>query len=568
MMYPVNNGGARRIIDLISFFKKKNYTIGLIVYNFKGHHDFLMNKVDSLWIFEKRKTRVDEKSFLQRQKDRSFNDFAFNIIMEQLPGVVISVFAWTSDILYRLPKRILTFLDTIDIQHKRTINALKSGGELNDRFCSREEETNELYKADILIAIQKKEKKILEGMCPGKKVILVEYAPQNIKKIETARESKKMLFVGNLYDPNIRGIKLFLDNCWQQVKKQVPGAELFICGKVCEAIEYYKTLNGVKLLYYVDDLLDYYQKAAIVLNVSLYGTGLPIKSVEALSLGKCLVCTEVSVSALEDDIEKIPAVISEYADMAEKITFLLENPKERIKIEVKARNYAEKKFTPQKVYSELEEIIEKHVDILSTIENPLCITNGDFEVWTHKGPYCWIAGGGKVTKVSSLEDPRARVRLQLTSRDKVFCIFQSIKLRNLEGAFVSGQLTAKCSEPQKMFFTIAIQANEKWIKVAKSEHSGNGEWEELTASIKIPLKIDDPNAEIKFECRLEQGAQQAAFISNARSQVLPPGYSGTFNAPPSKNNGIASQNHNIFKIRKVFTFLKQRALNLKNYFRR
>ena len=568
IMYPVNNGGARRILDLISFFKKKDYSIGLIAYDFNGHRDFLINKVDFLWLFEGKKPRVDYKSFLQRQKDRSFNDFAISIIMEQMPGVVISIFAWTSDILYRLPKGILTFLDTIDIQHMRTINARKAGGELSDRYCSREEETTELYKADILIAIQKKEKQLIEEMCPGKKVILVEYAPQNLKKIKTSGESKKILFVGNLYDPNIRGIKLFMDNCWQQVKNNIPQAELFICGEVCKAIEDYKTLNGVKLLYYVDDLLEYYRETAIVLNVSLYGTGLPIKTVEALSMGKCLVCTEVAVSSLDDDIEKIPAVISGYADMAEKIIFLLENPGKRIKIENKAYNYSKNRFIQEKIYSQLLGIIEQHVNLLPRIESPLYIINSDFELWTYENLDDWIVGGEAVSKAEIPEDPQAKVRLQLASPDEIICIFQCFKLTNLKGVFLHAQLTAKCSEPHRLFFVIAIRADKKWIKVARSEHPGNGEWEELTASIEIPREIRDPNAEIKVECRLEKGARQAAFLSKVKNQVLPPGYFSAFNDALSKDNGIITHKHNIFKLRKVFTFLKKRALKLRNYFRR
>ena len=513
IMYPVNNGGARRILDLISFFKKENYSIGFIAYNFPGHYEFLTQKVDSLWLFSGERTRADNKTFLLRQKDLSFNDFAVSIILEHMPGVVISIFAWTSDILYRLPKTILTFLDTIDIQHMRAVNALKAGGELNDRSCSREEETDELYKADILIAIQRKEKQILEEMCPGKKVILAEHAPPGLEKIETRRESQKLLFVGNLYDPNIRGIKLFLDKCWERVKNRVPGAELCICGKVCDALEDYKTLEGVKLHYYVEDLNEFYRQAAIVLNVSLYGTGLPIKTVEALAMGKCLVCSEAAASPLEEEVEKIPAVITGVAEMAEKISFLLENPEERIKIENKAWNYAKDRFIPGRTYSQLHDIIDRHFTLMPRIKNSLVIVNSDFDVWVNDRLFGWITGGKTVSKAEIPGDLQAKIRLRLAAPDMMICIFQGFSLKNLEGTVVRAQLTAKCSEAKKLFLIVAIREHEKWIKVTKTAHPGNGKWEVLTAGMEVPMKIDDPNAEIKFECRLEKGARKSAFIS-------------------------------------------------------
>jgi hypothetical protein len=199
--------------------------------------------------------------------------------------------------------------------------------------------------------------------------------------------------------------------------------------------------------------------------------------------------------------------------MAGKIIFLLKKPGKRIKIQDKAWNYAKTRFIPEKVYSELGRIIEQHVNILPRIKNPLYIVNSDFEVWTQKGLYGWRIGGETVSKAEIPDDPQAKVRLQLASPNKIICIFQGCKLKNLEGAFVRAHLTAKCSEPQKLFFVIAVQANEKWIKVARSAHPGDGQWKQLTDGIEIPREINDPNAEIKFECRLEKGAQQPAFIS-------------------------------------------------------
>ncbi|MCK5058969.1 MAG: glycosyltransferase family 4 protein [Candidatus Aminicenantes bacterium] len=524
-MYPVNNGGARRIIDLISYFKEKNHKVGLIAYDFKGHHDFFVDRVDSLWLFERKEKKKHAESFLQRHKDPGFANFAIDTIIKENPAAVISIFAWTADILYHLPKRILTFLDTIDIQHMRSINAKKSGGALDDRNCAKEEEINELYKTDILIAIQRKDKEFLERLCPTKKVILVEHAVHGSQRIYTAEESKKLLFVGNLYDPNVRGIKLFLDKCWRKIRKEIPHAEILICGQVCSAIEDYKKRKGVKLLYYVDDLLDYYRKAAVVLNVSLYGTGLPIKTVEALSLGKCVVCSKAAVDVLEEKIEEVPVILPDHDNMAQKIIHLLKNPEERKKIETEAWDYANKRFVPEKIYAELEGIIEDHVRISNNLHNPFYIINGDFETWTGNKSYNWKVSGEKVLK--------AKTGLKLTPKNMSISIFQEFSAVNAGGFHVSTRMRAKYGEGHKLFLIIAVRTGGKWIKVVRTEHSGSGEWEEVETGLEIPQDINDPQAQIKFEIRLIKGAKEAAYISQVESWVISAGAA----VPPGKNTG-------------------------------
>jgi len=55
------------------------------------------------------------------------------------------------------------------------------------------------------------------------------------------------------------------------------------------------TVHGV-----VPDMADAYRRAAVVLAPLRFGTGLKIKSVEALSYGRPLICSPVAAEGMED----------------------------------------------------------------------------------------------------------------------------------------------------------------------------------------------------------------------------------------------------------------------------
>ena len=68
----------------------------------------------------------------------------------------------------------------------------------------------------------------------------------------------------------------------------MPHAELAIAGSICEALSGHK---DVVLMGMLDDLSTAYESAAIVVNPMQFGTGLKIKSLEAMSYSKPLVTT-------------------------------------------------------------------------------------------------------------------------------------------------------------------------------------------------------------------------------------------------------------------------------------
>ena len=293
-------------------------------------------------------------SFILRKIDHSLCRYAGNIAFKQHPVAVICEFAWTAKALDYVPDSVLKICDTHDIQHLRRKNAQASGSDLPYHDCTREEECGELSRADILLAIQEKEFEALIEMCPNSRVVLAEHAVTELRKLSSPEESKTVFFVGNLYDPNVVGLKSFLSDAWPKIATRVPNAQLVVCGKVCEAFD--EKLKNVQFKGVVEDLLPYYANAAVVINPVTYGSGLKIKTVEALSFGKCLVSTQAGAYGIRHD--DAPFVVCDsIAEMSDQIVFLLENVSERKKREQKTWDYAVNRFSPNAVYGEFEKVL-------------------------------------------------------------------------------------------------------------------------------------------------------------------------------------------------------------------
>jgi len=274
------------------------------------------------------------------------------------PRAVIAQFAWTARALDEVPKGVLKLLDTHDVQHLRRDRAREAGGDLPGHVCTREEEVRELSRADVLLGIQRHEATLLSDLCPKKPVVLVEHAENTRCPLPSPRDSKSVLFVGSLYDPNVQGLRRFLDAAWPKIRAAVPTAELQLCGTVCNAFD--EVPAGVLKLGRVPDLEPHYRQAAVVINPVPYGSGLKIKSIEALAFGKCLVATHAGVSGIEDD-SGAQFYVSEIEDMDTAIVPLLKDPDLRAAEEARTHAYARVRFSPQHVYRGLERVLRKGI---------------------------------------------------------------------------------------------------------------------------------------------------------------------------------------------------------------
>jgi glycosyltransferase involved in cell wall biosynthesis len=114
---------------------------------------------------------------------------------------------------------------------------------------------------------------------------------------------------------NVHGITWFIEQVLPLVRRHVPEAELWLVGGICD--RFGRDIPGVRCFGFVDRLDDLYRRVAAVINPQRFGTGLSIKSVDALAHGAPLVTTSSGARGLEDGAGPGPGAAFLQADSHE-----------------------------------------------------------------------------------------------------------------------------------------------------------------------------------------------------------------------------------------------------------
>ena len=109
---------------------------------------------------------------------------------------------------------------------------------------------------------------------------LYEYHPQAV----CGNHNIAFLSGGNQF--NINGIRSFAAEVFPLVRAKFPDARLHIGGSICSKIGDLGEIDGIELVGYVNDPEEFYSRADVAINPVYQGTGLKIKTFEAVSYDK------------------------------------------------------------------------------------------------------------------------------------------------------------------------------------------------------------------------------------------------------------------------------------------
>jgi glycosyltransferase involved in cell wall biosynthesis len=214
---------------------------------------------------------------------------------------------------------------------------------------------------DALISIQYLEADILKFHFPDKKIITALHPAETVFLPDTTdhiyTNSPELLFVASASPHNKDAINYFIESQLDSIIHFFPNIVLNICGDVGE--DMHVNHKNISVLGRVKDLEHLYKRATLVINPVRYGSGLKIKTIDALAAGKCLVTTPNGAEGLPgaDGV----MVCIDAAEFGKKIVELLIN-KEKIRCyELAAHTYAKATLTTENCYAELNKLLEKLV---------------------------------------------------------------------------------------------------------------------------------------------------------------------------------------------------------------
>lgn len=101
------------------------------------------------------------------------------------------------------------------------------------------------------------------------------------------------------WTPNEEGIKWFLDNCWDMVHQKFPTLKFYLAGRMMP--DWLKNLSipNVEVVGEVADAIDFIRSKAVMIVPLFSGSGIRIKIIEGMALGKAVISTNIGAEGID-----------------------------------------------------------------------------------------------------------------------------------------------------------------------------------------------------------------------------------------------------------------------------
>ena len=245
-------------------------------------------------------------------------------IAAQYPDAIYYlVYGFMSRLLEYLPHKAVSFVDTLDVFSEKA-KKVHEYGIHGEALMTEAEERRMLMRADAVLAIHDGDARALSSLVPKRAVLTVgvDFACVDVGPPST---SPTILMVANDNALNTKGVHDFLRFAWPAIKSAVPDVKFIavgLIGKVVRTDDPQVVLAGV-----VDSLTPYYKQARVVINPSVAGTGLKIKTVESIAHMRPIVNWPHGVDGIGEPLIRLCRVAENWHDFAQKVIALLANKK-------------------------------------------------------------------------------------------------------------------------------------------------------------------------------------------------------------------------------------------------
>lgn len=255
--------------------------------------------------------------------------------------VVLLTYVFHSRLLEALPEGVHKLIDTQDVFSDR-YRLYGDHGQVPEFFStSRAEEGKALDRADTVVAIQEDDARHFRSISRTPVRVVGDLAPpvSNPGPTGTSAGEPALLFVGGPMSINVHGVNWFVEQVLPLVRRRVPDAELWLVGGIGDRIR--QPGRGVRRFGFVESPEDLYRRAALVINPQRFGTGLSIKSVDALRRGRPLVTTASGARGLEEGAGTAFLRGESAEELADHVVAVLRDPARAAGLAEAARAFAE-----------------------------------------------------------------------------------------------------------------------------------------------------------------------------------------------------------------------------------
>lgn len=146
------------------------------------------------------------------------------------------------------------------------------------------EEAKALQRCDVVLGLQQDESTYFSYLAPLSKIYTVYCSYQY--HAQPVVGNHNILFLSGPNKYNLEGLSWFVDEVLPLIIERFADAKLVVGGGICNALANLNGRTDVELLGFVDDPYDFWARGDVAINPTFRGTGLKIKTFEAISFDK------------------------------------------------------------------------------------------------------------------------------------------------------------------------------------------------------------------------------------------------------------------------------------------
>lgn len=217
---------------------------------------------------------------------------------------------------------------------------------------------------DLLIPITDRDGAILDALGNTKPKHTSQTGIDFASLVPTAKklEFPSLFHIGALdWAPNQEGLIWFVDHCWNKLQEQNPDLKFYIAGR--NAPEWFERRirrNGIEYLGEIADAYDFINSKAIMIVPLFSGSGMRIKIIEGMALGKPIVTTNIGTEGIPTENWKNIVVANTESQFIEDVNKLINDRNLADQIGRNAIGFIQEKFDNLSQAGNLIEFYKQH----------------------------------------------------------------------------------------------------------------------------------------------------------------------------------------------------------------
>ena len=226
-------------------------------------------------------------------------------------------------------------------------------------------EVQTLNKYDLLVPITGRDGAILDKLGNKKPRHVSQTGIDSSVLIPNSKNLKHptLFHLGSLeWSPNQEGLIWFFENCWDAVREKYPELRFYIAGRNAP-VWFQRMLNLTNVVFMgeVADAYEFMNSKSIMVVPLFSGSGMRIKIIEGMALGKPIVTTAVGTEGISTTSGVNIVITEDAAGFVQSISDLIENREYFNKISKNAIEYIHENFDNLSSAGSLIEFYKKHI---------------------------------------------------------------------------------------------------------------------------------------------------------------------------------------------------------------